>query len=99
MDSKDNNLFTSGSATITVTDSPEKTIKSIDSRKYVAWTVDHLPYHILMEDVFKDYINMRFSSDGDSYSSIDDVNGESISDLDPNDQIIIVQQKGNTKEI
>ena len=99
MDSKDNNLFTSGFATITIMDSPEKTIKSIDSRKFVAWTVDHLPYHILMEDAVKDYINMRFSNDGESYSSIDDVNGESISDLDPNDQIIIIQQKGNTKEI
>ena len=99
MDSKDNNLFTSGSATITISDSQEKTIKSIDSRKFVAWTVDHLPYHILMEDAVKDYINMRFSNDGESYSRIDDVNGESISHLDPNDQIIIVQQKGNAKEI
>ena len=99
MDSKDNNLFTSGSATITISDSPEKTIKSIDSRKFVAWTVDHLPYHILMEDAVKDYINMRFSDDGEGYKSIEDVNGETISDLEPNDQIIIVQQKGNAKEI
>ena len=52
-----------------------------------------------MEDAVKDYINMRFSDDGEGYKSIEDVNGETISDLEPNDQIIIVQQKGNAKEI
>ena len=30
-------------------------VKSLDKRKYIAWTVDHMPYHILVEDAIIDY--------------------------------------------
>ena len=30
-------------------------VKSLDKRKFIAWTVDHMPYHILVEDAIIDY--------------------------------------------
>ena len=101
VDSKNKNLFTEGSATVVITDEIEKTIESIDRRKYIAWTVDHMPYHILLEDAISDYINLRFTgnADGDGFENILDVADETISELRPSDQIIIVQEKGNTEQI
>ena len=100
MDSKDKMLFSEGSATIMITDEAEKIIESLDSRKYVAWTVDHMPYHILMEDAIIDYINLRsaYSADSDGLF-IEGGTEETISELQPSDQIIIVQEKGNTEQI
>ena len=100
VDSKDKMLFSDGSATIMITDEAEKIIESLDSRKYVAWTVDHMPYHILMEDAIIDYINLRsaYSADSDGLF-IAGGTEETISELQPSDQIIIVQEKGNTEQI
>ena len=100
VDSKDKMLFSDGSATIMITDEAEKIIESLDSRKYVAWTVDHMPYHILMEDAIIDYINLRsaYSADSDGLF-IEGGTEETISELQPSDQIIIVQEKGNTEQI
>ena len=100
-DSKDKNLFVEGSASITITDEVEKSIESLDSRKYIAWTVDHMPYHILMEDAIDDYIRLRFAAgaDDDGTSSIEDGEDEIIRQMRPSDQIIIVQEKGNTEQI
>ncbi|HIB04763.1 MAG TPA: cadherin repeat domain-containing protein [Candidatus Marinimicrobia bacterium] len=100
VDSKDKMLFSDGSATIIITDEEEKIIESLDSRKYVAWTVDHMPYHILMEDAIIDYINLRsaYSADSDGLF-IAGGTEETISELQPSDQIIIVQEKGNTEQI
>ena len=101
VDSKDKILFSDGSATIMITDEAEKIIESLDSRKYVAWTVDHMPYHILMEDAIIDYINLRSAYSAESDGSGIFVYGtdETISELQPSDQIIIVQEKGNTEQI
>ena len=100
-DSKDKNLFVEGSASITITDEVEKSIESLDSRKYIAWTVDHMPYHILMEDAIKDYISLRYAAEEDDDGSdlIKDGEDEIISELRPSDQIIIVQGKGNREQI
>ena len=101
IDSKDKNLFVEGSASVTIIDQVEKSIESLDSRKYISWTVDHMPYHILMEDAIDDYINLRFSAgeDDDGTSLIEDSGDEQISQMNPSDQIIIVQEKGNSQEI
>ena len=101
VDSKDKKLFADGSATIMITDEVEKTIESLDSRKYISWTVDHMPYHILMEDAIKDYISLRFAAEPDDDGSgiIADGADETISELRPSDQIIIVQEKGNIEQI
>ena len=101
IDSKDKNLFVEGSASVTIIDQVEKSIESLDSRKYISWTVDHMPYHILMEDAIDDYINLRFSAgeDDDGTSLIEDSGDEQISQMSPSDQIIIVQEKANSQEI
>ena len=101
IDSKDKNLFVEGSASVTIIDQVEKSIESLDSRKYISWTVDHMPYHILMEDAIDDYINLRFSAgeDDDGTSLIEDSGDEQISQMNPSDQIIIVQEKANSQEI
>ena len=47
------NLITSIVVLLSVGFSQE--VKSLDKRKYIAWTVDHMPYHILVEDAIIDY--------------------------------------------
>ena len=59
IDSKNKSLSTTGSAQITIKDAEEKPIASLDKRKFIAWTVDHMPYHILMEDAIIDYNNLN----------------------------------------
>ena len=46
------NLITSIVVLLSVGFSQE--VKSLDKRKYIAWTVDHMPYHILVEDAIID---------------------------------------------
>ena len=36
-------------------ESSAQQVKSLDKRKFIAWTVDHMPYHILVEDAIVDY--------------------------------------------
>jgi len=59
VDSKDSKLFVEGTASITLTDELETEVKTLDKRKFIAWTVDHQPYHILMEDAIQDYIDLK----------------------------------------
>ena len=44
----------------TVKDAVEKEVKTLDKRKFVAWTIDHQHYHILMQDAILDYIKMKY---------------------------------------
>ena len=96
VDSKDSKLFVEGTASITLTDELETDVKTLDKRKFIAWTVDHQPYHILMEDAILDYIdlkNLNVESNRDGGSS------DIIRELQPTDQIILVQKKDNSNEI
>ena len=99
MDSKDSKLSVSGSVTVRVKDAIETEVKTLDKRKFVAWTIDHQPYHILMEDAILDYIKMKYVGDESDGAGIDEGNGDMIRELKPTDQIIIVQKKGNNSEI
>ena len=49
-DLKDDKLFVDGEVTVKVKDAAETEVITLDKRKFVSWTVDHQPYHILMED-------------------------------------------------
>ena len=99
VDSKDSKLFVEGTASITLTDELETEVKTLDKRKFIAWTVDHQPYHILMEDAIQDYIDLKYMDDESNVDGIDDGNGEVIRELNPTDQIILVQKKDNSSEI
>ena len=99
IDSKDSKLFVEGTASITLTDELETEVKTLDKRKFIAWTVDHQPYHILMEDAILDYIdlkNLNVESNGDG---VDEGSSDIIRELQPTDQIILVQKKDNSDEI
>ena len=99
VDSKDSKLFAEGTASITLTDELETEVKTLDKRKFIAWTVDHQPYHILMEDAILDYIdlkNLNVESNGDG---VDEGSSDIIRELQPTDQIILVQKKDNSNEI
>jgi hypothetical protein len=99
IDSKDSKLFVEGTASITLTDELETEVKTLDKRKFIAWTVDHQPYHILMEDAILDYIdlkNLDVESNGDG---VDGGSSDIIRELHPTDQIILVQKKDNSNEI
>lgn len=101
IDSKNKNLSTMGSAQITIKDAEEKPISSLDKRKFIAWTVDHMPYHILMEDAIIDYNNLN--SDEYSKSIKQKKKGSEttlwLPELKPDDELIIVQKKANNEEI
>jgi hypothetical protein len=101
IDSKNKNLSTMGSAQITVKDAEEKPIISLDKRKFIAWSVDHMPYHILMEDAIIDYNDLN----SDEYAKLikqkkkGSENKLWLSELKPDDELIIVQRKANSEEI
>ena len=98
IDSKDDKLHVSGKVHVRVKDSEETEVIALDKRKFVAWTVDHQPYHILMEDAIQNYMSLKFTNGGDG-DAIEDGGDTSIREMAPTDQIIIVQQKGNSEEI
>ena len=98
IDSKNSKLFIEGTVKVTVEDAIESEIKTIDKRKFIAWNVDHQPYHIIMEDAVSDYMDLKYIVT-DSSDPISDGHDESIKELKPTDQIIIVQQKGNSNQI
>ena len=98
IDSKDDKLHVSGKVHVRVKDSEETEVIALDKRKFVAWTVDHQPYHILMEDAIQNYMSLKYTNGGDG-DAIEDGEGTSIREMSPTDQIIIVQQKGNSEEI
>ena len=97
-DSKDDKLFVNGDVVIEVKDAAETEVVALDKRKYIAWNVDHQPYHILMEDAIANYMKLKYVNSDDN-SAVDDGYGTPIKEMDPTDQIIMVQEKGNTDEI
>ena len=99
IDSKDKDLTVSGSITVTVMDMVEKEVKPMDKRKFLAWNVDHQPYHILMEDAIDDYIKMNYTEDDTRVTGIEEEDGTGIVEMEQTDQVIIIQQKGNANEI
>ena len=101
IDSKNKNLSTTGSAQITIKDAEEKPIASLDKRKFIAWTVDHMPYHILMEDAIIDYNNLNAEEYSKSLKQKKkgSENALWLPELKPDDELIIVQKKANNEEI
>jgi len=97
-DVKDDKLFVTGDVIVKVKDAEETEVITLDKRKFVSWTVDHQPYHILMEDAIFNYMRLKYSDAGDGESA-DEGGRTSIQEMKPTDQIIIVQQKGNNSEI
>ena len=99
IDSKDSKLFVEGTASITLTDELETEVKTLDKRKFIAWTVDHQPYHILMEDAILDYIDLKNLNVESNEDGVDGGSSDIIRELHPTDQIILVQKKDNSNEI
>ena len=101
IDSKNKSLSTTGSAQITIKDAEEKPIESLDKRKFIAWTVDHMPYHILMEDAIIDYNNLNAEEYSKSLKQKKkgSENALWLPELKPDDELIIVQKKANNEEI
>ena len=97
-DSKDDKLYVSGTVNVRVKDAVETEVIALDKRKFVAWAVDHQPYHILMEDAILNYMSLKYSNAGDG-DALEDGEDTSIREMSPTDQIIIVQEKGNSNEI
>ena len=97
-DLKDDKLFVDGEVVVKVKDAAETEVITLDKRKFVSWTVDHQPYHILMEDAVLNYMKLRYSDAGDGESA-DEGDRTSIKEMKSTDQIIVVQQKGNDSEI
>ena len=97
-DLKNDKLYVDGEVVVKVKDAAETEVITLDKRKFVSWTVDHQPYHILMEDAVLNYMKLRYSDAGDGESA-DEGDRTSIKEMEPTDQIIIVQQKGNDSEI
>ena len=98
IDSKDDKLHVSGKVHVRVKDSEETEVIALDKRKFVAWNVDHQPYHILMEDAIQNYMSLKYTNGGDGNAN-EDGGDTFIREMAPTDQIIIVQQKGNSEEI
>ena len=101
IDSKNKSLSTTGSAQITIKDAEEKPIASLDKRKFIAWTVDHMPYHILMEDAIIDYNNLNAEEYSKSLKQKKkgSENALWLPELKPDDELIIIQKKANNEEI
>ena len=70
-------------------------IKSLDKRKYIAWTVDHMPYHILVEDAIVDY-NTLNTLDNPRVKK-KNKKAPILKEMLAEDLLIIVQQKKSTK--
>ena len=70
-------------------------VKSLDKRKYIAWTVDHMPYHILVEDAITDYNTLNTLENPKAKKK----NNKAIvlKEMLAEDLLIIVQQKKSTK--
>ena len=98
IDSKDEKMNIKGNISVTVKNSEETEVIALDKRKYIAWAVDHQPYHILLEDAIKNYMTLKYFNSGDK-SIINDGEDTFIREMKPTDQVIIVQQKSNNNEI
>ena len=98
IDSKDEKISIKGNISVTVKNSEETEVIALDKRKYIAWAVDHQPYHILLEDAIKNYMTLKYFNSGDK-SIINDGEDTFIREMKPTDQVIIVQQKSNDNQI
>tara|TARA_B000000557_G_scaffold43273_1_gene32078 strand:+ start:525 stop:2882 length:2358 start_codon:yes stop_codon:yes gene_type:complete len=98
IDSKDDDLFVIGKIIVKTIDEEELEVIALDKRKYIAWSIDHQPYHILMEDAIQNYIRLKYTHSSGK-DEIEDGDDTSIQEMKATDQIIIVQQKGNSSEI
>ena len=97
-DIKDGDLFVEGEVIVKVKDAEETEVITLDKRKFISWSVDHQPYHILMEDAISNYMQLKYIDAGDG-NAADEGDRTLIQEMKPTDQIIIVQQKGNASEI
>ena len=73
-----------------------QSVKSLDKRKYTAWTVDHMPYHILVEDAIIDY-NTLNTLDNPKVKRSSQKKVVTLEEMRAEDLLIIVQQKKSTK--
>ena len=97
-DSKNDKLKVDGSVKIKVKDSKETEVLALDKRKFIAWTVDHQPYHIILEDAIKNYISLKYSG-ANKQDKIEDGQDSHIKEMTATDQIIIVQKKDDDSQI
>ena len=70
-------------------------VKSLDKRKYIAWTVDHMPYHILVEDAIIDYNTLNTLENPRVKNK--KTKAPILKEMLAEDLLIIVQQKKSTK--
>ena len=80
---------------VLLTEGFSQEVKSLDKRKYIAWTVDHMPYHILVEDAIIDYntLNTLENPRVKKKKAMAPILKEMLAE----DLLIIVQQKKSTK--
>ena len=74
-----------------------QSINSLDKRKYIAWTVDHMPYHILVEDAIIDYNSLNTIDNSRNKKNSSNKNAPILKEMLADDLLIIVQQKKSTK--
>ena len=74
-----------------------QSINSLDKRKYIAWTVDHMPYHILVEDAIIDYNSLNTIDNSKNKKNSSNKNAPILKEMLADDLLIIVQQKKSTK--
>ena len=95
---KKNSLFTINifiGAFLLFSSGLSQSVKSLDKRKYTAWTVDHMPYHILVEDAIVDY-NTLNTLDNPRVKK-KNKKAPILKEMLAEDLLIIVQQKKSTK--
>ena len=95
---KKNSLFTINifiGAFLLFSSGLSQSVKSLDKRKYTAWTVDHMPYHILVEDAIVDY-NTLNTLDNPRVKK-KNKKAHILKEMLAEDLLIIVQQKKSTK--
>ena len=97
-DSKNDNLKVNGSVKIKVKDSKETEVLALDKRKFIAWTVDHQPYHIILEDAIKNYMSLKYLG-ANKQDKIEYGQDSHIKEMIATDQIIIVQKKDDNSQI
>ena len=74
-----------------------QSINSLDKRKYIAWTVDHMPYHILVEDAIIDYNSLNTLDNSKNKKNNSSKKTQILNEMLADDLLIIVQQKKSTK--
>ena len=78
-------------------ESSAQQVKSLDKRKFIAWTVDHMPYHILVEDAIVDYNTLNTLENPRIKKKKGDKKLPILKEMRADDLLIIVQQKKSTK--